>query len=136
AAGVGVAVLAPLLAVELGANPAFFAYGLAAVFPAGLSAWVAEKRGFQSPLALSLAVCALVVAAPSAACAGGARWRESFVLLALLVPFFVWRTLTIRRFVGAQKGLARADLRRIGQREAVFAVGWTFFAVFLIHLLP
>ena len=134
--GLAIAVLAPALAVQIGANPAFFAYGMLALFPAGLSAWFAERRGFQSPIALALAVCAIVVAAPSAACAGGATMSRSAVLLLLLVPFFIWRTLKIRHLIGSRKDLGRADLKRIGKREAVLAGLWTFLSVFAIHLMP
>lgn len=136
AIGMALAVFAPLFAVDLGADPRFFAYGMLALFPAGLSAWFAERRGFQSPIALALGVCALVVAAPSAACAGGVTLSTSSVLLALLVPFYVWRTVHIRYRLTMAKDLDRARLRRIGQREAALAGAWTFLAVFVIHLLP
>jgi len=136
AIGFGIAVLAPVLALALGANPAFFAYGMLALFPAAASAWFAERRGFQSPVALALGVCAIVVAAPSAACAGGATLTRSGVLLVLLVPFFVWRTLRIRYLLTVRSDLNRSALKKIGQREAVLAGGWTFLAVFLIHFLP
>ncbi len=134
--GLAFALGAPGLALLFGAQPAFFAYGLLALFPAAISAWAAERQGFQSPMALAMGVCALAVAAPSAACAGGATSLRSFVLLALLLPFFLWRALRIRDHINSHPGGGRRELRRIGQREALAAILWTFLAVFLIHVIP
>jgi len=134
--GLALALLAPAAALALGADPTFFAFGLLALFPAGISAWFAELRGFQSPIALALGITALVVAAPSAACAGGADLTRSLVLLALLLPFFIWRALRILGILREEKQPDRSALRRRGQREAFLAVGWTFLAVVVIHLIP
>ena len=133
--GVLVAFGPPLLAIRLGADPIFFAYALVAVFPAGLSAWLAERQGFQSPAALAAAVAALVVAAPCAACAGGASFAQVALLFTLLAPFFVWRTLTVRRLLATEKNVTGARLRARGWREALYGVAWTFLAVGVIHLL-
>ncbi len=135
ALGIAMAALPPLLALQLGADPAFFLYGISAILPAGLAAWFAERRGFQSPLALAFGVAALVVAAPSAACAGGATLRMSALLLGVLLPFFAWRTIRIRNLLARGGGMSRAALRAQGLREVVYAVAWTFLAVLAAHLL-
>ena len=134
--GIGCASLAPAASLLMGARPTFFLYGIVALGPALLSAWFSSKRGVQSPLALAMGVCAIAVAAPSAACAGGATIPRSLVLLAMLLPFFVWRSLLIRARLPEYSGGGRQALRRVGQREAVFATLWTAAAVFAIHLLP
>jgi len=133
--GLAFALLSPAVAIALGADPTFLAYGLVAVFPAGAAAWFAYRRGVQSPPALLFGVAALVVAAPSVACAGGAPRAMGWILLALLAPFFAWRTARIRALLGRQ-GWDRARLRAVGWREALYAVLWTFLALALIHLLP
>ena len=135
ALGAALALVAPGGALLLGANPQFFAYGLVAMGPALLSAWSAGKHGVQSPMALAMGICALVVAAPSAACAGGATLSRSLVLLGLLLPFFLWRALSIRAHLQLHAQGGRANLRRIGQREALRTAAWTVFSVFLIHLV-
>ncbi|MCB9532560.1 MAG: hypothetical protein H6700_12405 [Myxococcales bacterium] len=127
---------APLLALRSGGDPNFFAYALVAAFPAGAAVWFAQRDGFMSPIALCFAVAALVVAAPSAACAGGGTAREGWLLGILLTPFFVWRTWHIRVALARHKGWTRADLRRQGLREALLAVLWTAGAVVAIHVLP
>ena len=134
AVGAPVAVGAAAAALLAGADPAFLAYGTVALFPAALSAWFAERSGFQSPAALAFGVAAVVVAAPSAACAGGTEPRLGWLLLALLAPFFAWRTYRLRRKLSARKGWDRAQLRRLGFREAGYTVLWTGLAVAVVHL--
>lgn len=133
--GLAVATLAPGLALALGADPSFFVYGLIALAPAAVAAWFAERRGFQSPRALAFGVAALVVAAPSSACAGGAHTGMSLLLLALLTPFFVWRAITVRSRLTSEKGWSRRRIRATGIREAVLAVVWTSFVVLLAHVV-
>jgi hypothetical protein len=136
ALGLVLALAGPGAALLLGADPAFLAYAALAVFPAGMAAWCAVRRGFQSPLALAFGVTALTVAAPAAACAGGASRRLGWILLALLVPFFVWRTWRLRVRLTTRKGWTRAGLRAEGLREAALALAWTAIALAVVHLLP
>jgi hypothetical protein len=133
--GLAVATLAPGLALLLGADPSFFVYGLIALAPAAIAAWFAERGGFQSPRALAFGVAALVVAAPSSACAGGAHTGMSLLLLALLTPFFVWRAMVVRSRLTSQKGWSRSRIRATGIREAVLAVAWTSSVVLLAHVV-
>jgi hypothetical protein len=77
---------------------------------------------------------ALAVTAPAEACAGGARHELGLVLLALLAPFFAWRTLRTRAAL-RQGSFDRPKLRALGLREAALAAGWTLLAVGLVHLL-
>jgi len=135
AVGVVLALLPPGLALALGADPAFLAYAPIAAFPAGASGWFAIKKGFQSPPALALAVTALVLAAPSAACAGGTSHRLGWILLALLAPFFVWRTWRLGALMKSEKGWTKERLRRIGLTEAGLAIAWTALALGVIHLI-
>lgn len=132
--GLAVATLAPGLALVLGADPSFLAYGLIALAPAAAAGWLAERRGFQSVGALAFGIAALVVAAPSSACAGGADVGMSLLLLALLTPFFVWRAMTVRRHMTSGQGWSRSRIRATGIREAVWAVAWTSFVVALAHV--
>jgi len=132
--GVLLATLAPLLALEVGADPAFFVFGLVAVLPAALSGYFAERQGFRSPAALAFAVTALVVAAPSSACAGGASIQRGLLLLALLAPFFAWRTFVLRKAMTGP-GWTRARLRRRGLVESGYAVGWTALSVAVMHAI-
>ena len=130
--GILLATLAPCLALQLGADPTFFVLGLVAIFPAALSGYFAERHGFLSPAALAFAVTALVVAAPSAACAGGASIQRGLLLLAFLAPFFAWRTYVLRRsMVGP--GWTRARLRRRGLQESAYALGWTVLSIGVMH---
>lgn len=133
--GVAIAVGSPLVAIRLGAPPGFLGYALLAVFPAALAAWAAEKRGFRSPLALAFGVTALAVAAPTAACAGGATAATSFTLLVCLLPLYTWRTVRIRTLLTERGGIDRPTLKRIGRREAVIATVGTIVAVLLVHLI-
>lgn len=124
----------PILAVALDANPLFLSHGAVAIFPAALSGYFAERYGFQSALTLTFAVAALAVAAPAAACAGGASPLRAWALLAMLTPFFAWRTCTIRSQIASGAVRGRSELKRQGMREAGMAVVWTAIAVGVIHM--
>jgi hypothetical protein len=132
--GLAVAILAPTLALLTGADPSFLVYGLVALAPAALAAWFAERDGFQSPAALAFGVAALVLAAPSSACAGGAHTGMSLLLLVLLTPFFVWRAIVVRRRLTSGEEWSRSRIRTTGLREAVLAVAWTAVVVLLAHV--
>jgi hypothetical protein len=134
AKGAPLALLGPGSALALGAPASFLAYSFAALFPAALSGYYAETRGFGSAGALSFAVAALAVAAPSAACAGGVSLGASLLLLALLAPFFAYRTWRVRREIENRKGWNRAKLKRQGVLEAAYGVGWTAIVVAGMHV--
>ncbi len=133
-AGAGLAAGSTALGLTLGADPMFFAYASTAAFPAGASIWFAVRHGFQSPPALAFGVVALVIAAPSAACAGGASPKLGWLLLVLLAPFFAWRTWRTRNLLFANSGWTREKLRAVGLREALLAGLWTLAAVVIVHL--
>ncbi len=133
AVGTVFAVGAPALALGLGADPSFLRFSLVALLPVACSGYCVARRGFYSPGALGFAVAALVVAAPSAACAGGVSSLTSWLLLLLLAPFFVWRTWRLRKLIMVQRGADRAWFRRKGLREALYAVLWTGAVVGLVH---
>ena len=68
-----------------------------------------------------------------AATAGGLAPRLALLLMALLAPFFFWRTWRLARALG--QGWTRARLRRRGLLESGWAVGWAALAVATIRLL-
>lgn len=121
------------LGLALGGNPLWLVYASIAVGPAGASAWFAQRYGYLAPPALAFGVAALVVAAPAAACAGGADAHVGWLLLGMLGPFFAWRTWRTRTKL-AGPGWTRARLRRLGLREAGIAVTWTALALVVVHL--
>jgi hypothetical protein len=133
--GGALAVAAPLGARVLGGDARFLAYGLVAIIPAGLAGYLGERLGYLSSPPLAFAVTALVVAAPSSACAGGATPLRSWLLLALLAPFFAWRTWRTREMIRGEKGWTRERLKVQGWREAGWALGWTVLSVVAIHLV-
>jgi hypothetical protein len=134
--GLGIVALCAALGVAFGADPMFLAYGAIAVFPAGASAWFALRHGFQSAPALAFAVVTLVVAAPAASCAGGAPHHLGLMLIGMLAPFFAWRTWRTRQALRSHGHWSRAELRKLGWREAALALGWTVLAVALVHVVP
>jgi hypothetical protein len=134
AKGLPLAILAPAVALYLGAPPFFLGYSVVALFPAALSGYYAESHGFASAGALSFAVAALVVAAPSAACAGGVSLQASLVLVFFLTPFFAYRTWLVRKAITNTKGWSNSKLKRQGFMEAIYGVGWTLLVVGGIHI--
>jgi len=134
AVGLALAAFAPTGALALGASPHFLAYSLVALFPAGLAVTSALTRGFHSPTALAFAVSTLGVAAPCAARAGGAGPGRAWILLGLLLPFFVWRTWTVRSRIEQRSGWTRARLRAAGLQEAGYAAAWGAAALLVARL--
>ncbi|MFM7299111.1 MAG: hypothetical protein ACKO4Q_18040 [Planctomycetota bacterium] len=134
---IGLAILLASFAVgfALSLEPLSLAYGAVAVFPAAAAAWLGFRHGFQSAGALSFAFVTLVVAAPASMCAGGAPHQLGLLLLALLAPFFAWRTWRTREALRESSGWTRARLRALGWREALVALLWTTFSVALVHIL-
>lgn len=135
ASGLGFAAASTITGLLLGADPMFLVYSLVALFPIATSVWFAQSQGFQSAPALAFGVLGLAVAAPAAACAGGAHPKFGFLLLALIGPFFAWRTWKTRNTLRGGAGFDRARLKQLGLREALFASGWTLGSVALVHLL-
>ncbi|MDH3521775.1 MAG: hypothetical protein OEM49_15100 [Myxococcales bacterium] len=133
-AGLLLAVAGPGAALYLGASPSFFALSLVALGPAALAGYCAEKHGIVSPQAMAFAVVALVVAAPSSACAGGASVSTGLLLLALLAPFFAYRTWRVRNAISSETGWTRPKLRKQGWMEVVYGLGWIGIVVLAFHL--
>jgi hypothetical protein len=119
----------------LGADPMFLAYSMVALFPIAASVWFAMQQGFQSAPALAFGVIGLAVAAPAAACAGGASPRLGLLLLGLLAPFFAWRTWRTRAALRGGGSWDRAKLKRLGLEEALLAAAWTVVSVGFVHVL-
>ncbi|HGY91214.1 MAG TPA: hypothetical protein ENK43_08595 [Planctomycetes bacterium] len=133
--GLALALVGPVAASWLGADSGWIVFALAAVFPAGLAGYFGQSLGFQSQPALAMAVTALVLAAPSGACAGGATLAEGALLFALLTPVFVWRAVGIRRNLSRPGRVTKAEIRKRGWQEAIWALGWTLVAVGVLHLV-
>ena len=123
----------PSLAIALGADLSFLVVGLVAIPPAVAAAHFASSQGFLSPGALSFGVSALVVAAPAAARAGGASGSSALVLLAVLVPFFFWRTWRLARVFGP--GWTQERLQRRGLLESGIALAWAAVAVAVTRIV-
>jgi len=134
AAGLLLAVVGPGAAIYLGASSSFFAFSLAALAPAALAGYCAEKSGIMSPQAMAFAVVALVIAAPSSACAGGASASTGLLLLILLAPFFAYRTWKVRDALTSEKGWTRSKLKKQGLTEALYGLGWVSVVVLSFHL--
>ncbi len=134
ASGLLLAVVGPGAAIYLGASASFFAFSLAALAPAALAGYCAEKSGIMSPQAMAFAVVALVIAAPSSACAGGASASTGLLLLILLAPFFAYRTWKVRDAITSETGWTRAKLKRQGLTEALYGLGWVSVVVLSFHL--
>jgi hypothetical protein len=132
--GLAFALAATGTGLLLGADPMFLVYAMVAFFPIAASVWFAMRAGFQSAPALAFAVVGLAVAAPAAACAGGTSPGMGFLLLALLGPFFAWRTWHARVALRGGEGWDRAKLKRVGLREALLAAVWTLASVGVVHL--
>jgi hypothetical protein len=132
--GLLLAVSGPGVALYLGASPSFFAFSLAALGPAALAGYCAEKHGIVSPQAMAFAVVALVVAAPSSACAGGASVITGLLLMIFLAPFFAYRTWKVRSAIASGKSWTRSQLKKQGWLEILYGLGWIAFVVLAFHL--
>ncbi len=131
--GLAAAIGSSLLALGLGAEPSYLVVGLLAV-PAALAAsWFAAREGFLSPGALAFGVSALAVAGPAAARAGGASLSSVFLLLAILTPFYFWRTWRLAKALGS--GWTKRRLQRRGLLESTLAVAWAALAMAASRLL-
>jgi hypothetical protein len=132
--GLLLAVAGPTVALYLGASPSFFGFSLVALGPAALAGYCAEKHGIVSPQAMAFAVVALVVAAPSSACAGGASVHTGLLLMILLAPFFAYRTWKVRNAISSETGWSRAQLKKQGLVEVLYGVSWIALVVLSFHL--
>ncbi len=123
--GVALAILAPVVALWMGAQPVFLAIAAGALVPAAGAVSLAARFGFLSGAPLTTGIAALVMAAPAVALAGGARAAQAIALFALLWPSFAWRSLRIAFALRAQGTWSREELRARGLREAAIAAAWT-----------
>lgn len=110
-------------------------FAAAAILPVAVAGYFAFHSGFRSSHTLAFAVLALALAAPASACAGGASPLDALLLLALLVPVYVWRAVLTGRRIAESSSWTRARLRRQGLLEAAYALAWTTAAVLLLHAL-
>jgi hypothetical protein len=125
--GLFLSLSSPLVALAIGADRSFLVMSLVAIPPALAAAYFANRHGFLSPGALAFGVTALVVAAPAAATAGGASPRPALVLLAVLAPFYFWRTWRLAREFGP--GWTQQRIKRRGLLESAIALAWAAVAV-------
>lgn len=134
-AGTTLAVLAPTLSIMMGGDPGFLWLVGAAIPPAVLSLVLALGSGWLAPSALACGVFTLILAAPSAARAGGASWSAAAWLFVLLLIFFEWRTLRIAfalRPGSKIDGLNAQTMRAQGLREAALTLVWTAGTVLVL----
>ena len=120
------------LALALGAERLFLAVSLLAVPPALAAAYFAWRDGFLSPGALGWGVTTLAVSAPAAASAGGAPPPVAMLVLAILAPFYFWRTRRLARALGP--GWTRERFERQGLLELALVVAWAVVAVVAARL--
>lgn len=123
--GTGLAAVAPLAALWLGAEPVFITVAVFATVPAVAAIILARSLGFLSPAALVTGIAALALAAPVVALAGDASVVRAALLFCLLWPFFCWRTLATAASLAAGSAWNRQALRERGLREAAIAATWT-----------
>ena len=124
----------PGLSLAAGASPFFLVLGLVALGPTALAGYFGSRKGFQSAPALGFAIAALAVAAPSAACAGGATLGQALLLLVLLGLFFTWRGLRLRAQLARHEVSGKKAIQAAGLREALLGTIWTLLVVALMHL--
>ena len=127
--GMAAALLAPLLALRLDAEPVFLVVAAAAVVPAVVAVLAAARLGSLSRVPLVAGIAALVTAGVAAALAGGASTGRAVALFVLLWTVFCWRSLRIAEPLNAGGKWDREALRARGLREAGFAALWTLAVV-------
>jgi len=123
--GVALALLAPLAALELGAERGFLWVAAGAAIPAVGALVLSRKLGFLSRAAVATGIAALALAAPAAAVAGGASTARSALLFTLLWCFFSWRSLRVAAPLEAGGEWKPDELRARGLREAALAALWS-----------
>jgi hypothetical protein len=128
------ALLCGAASLLVGADPRFLVVAASAAVPCALTIVLARTLGALSPFTLVAGVGTLAMAGPAAAVAGGATLHESAVLLALLWPFFAWRSLDVARPLTSGEPWDVTALRRRGLREAGLAALYTLIAVVLIQV--
>lgn len=134
--GASLAVLSPLGAMWLNADPRFLVVAALAAISAVVAILLERKLGFLSRAALVAGVATLAFAAPVVAVAGGASVRQSVVVFGLLWPFFCWRTLRVAAPLRAGAAWDRAALRARGLQEAAIVSLWAFVVSISILALP
>lgn len=133
--GLALIVLAPLIALWLGADRRFLTVAAFAGVPAILALVLEKTRGFLSASAMTTGIAALVMAAPTAAVAGGASVAHSLWLVALLTPVYSWRSLRIAKPLHSGGTWDPVALRARGLREAALAAGWSLSVAFLLRMV-
>jgi hypothetical protein len=128
-AGASLAILCPIAALWLDADPAFLLVATLALAPAAASIVTERKYGFLSNAALVTGVVSLTVAAPVVAAAGGAGLPQNASLFGLLSVFFCWRTMRVAKPLQAGAAWDRNELRARGLREAAITAVWTLAVV-------
>jgi len=133
--GWGVALMAPLVALYLGAEREFLAVtaiaGIAALTAVALARW----RGFMSHAALIAGVATLALAAPASAVAGGAGAVRAAALFGLLWPFYSWRSLRVSAWMETRGEPIPGEVRARGLHEAAIAGVWTLAVVILLRVV-
>lgn len=133
--GLTLVVVSPLVALWLGADRGFLAVAACASVPAILALVLEKTRGFLSASAMTTGIAALVMAAPTAAVAGGASVAHSLWLVALLTPVYSWRSLRIAKPLHRGGPWDPVALRARGLREAALAAGWSLSVAFLLRMV-
>jgi hypothetical protein len=132
--GASLAILCPLAAFWLHAEPVFLLVAALALVPAAACIVAERKLGFLSKTALITGVAALAMAAPVVASAGGVSWPRTIALFGLLATFFCWRTLRVAAPLQGGGAWNRHQLRTRGLREAAFAAVWTLAVVVALRV--
>lgn len=127
--GTSLAVICPLCALGLGANPAFLAVAVSALLPAVAAVMLSKWLGFLSRPAVAAGTAALTWAAPIVAVAGDASPVQGAILFGLLWPFFCWRALAVAAPLAAGARWDPETLRSRGLREAGITGAWTLLVV-------
>jgi len=133
--GVALIVLSPLVALWLGADRGFLTVAACAGVPAILALVLEKTRGFLSASAMTAGIAALVMAAPTAAVAGGASLEHAAWLVALLTPVYSWRSLRIARPLHRGGTWDRVALRARGLREAALAAIWALAVALALRVI-
>lgn len=133
--GASLAIVAPLVALWLGAEPVFLNVAALTVLPVVSVVVLARTCGTLSPATLGVGVMTLTLSAPVAAMAGGSSALRAAVLFGLLWPFFSWRTLRVNASLPKGTAWNRAFLRAQGLREALIAAVWTLTVAMGLRLL-
>lgn len=129
--GTLLALVAPALAVALGAPATFLFFAASALPAAGLCVLLARRFGALSLPVISAGCLAIAMAAPTVACAGGVEAAGAVWLPLVLTPFFAWRAYSAGRRIVGGGASTKQDLRSLGLREAGYTALWSLAVGFL-----